>query len=45
MTFVASKTIVVPVAILERDVLCSADTCDGLMAGKALLGEELAEAF
>lgn len=41
---VAAEAVAVPVAVIERDELCSAQPGDGARAAAALLGEELAEA-
>jgi len=39
----ADETVVMPVAILERDEACTADAGDGLGASRASLGKEFAE--
>lgn len=41
----ADEAIIVPVAVFERDESSATDTCNGLGAGGAPLGEELAEAI
>lgn len=41
----AEEAVVVPMTVLEGDELGATDSSDGLVAGKAPLGEQLAEAF